>query len=318
MWAPIGKVAACGSESWVLEVAAAGPHGLVCANSSRQRQVTLHDAATLQCSWSSSPHAPAAVTDVSARPDLLLVSGGSDGTVALLDPRTPGPPVLLHCGGAGGGPVVGVSSCAHLVAASAGDALWLLDTRSRRALARLDCGHAGDVGPVRWGPDALLATGGAEDGLVALWRGASGWGEDALEEVWNEDVPVARLDWVGDTLLVSSLQQASLWRAGERLWTVPTADAYAPCGFALARVAMAHRDGAVALIPPPTVPQHQVWLMGGHTAACRGVAQIADTVFSGGEDGVLCAWKERQQQEFLDDAPTGPVRSKLEFQGRKA
>ncbi len=314
MWGTVGKVAVCGPESWVLDVAAAGPLGLVCANSNRLRQVTLHDAATLQCTWTSSPHGAADLADVFVRPDQLLVSGGSDGAVALLDPRAQAPPVLLRCGA--GGAVAGVSSRGHLVAASQGDALWVWDSRTQRVLARLDCGHAGEVGPVRWSPGPLLATGGAEDGLVELWNGADGWSEDSVEETWNEDVPVARLDWIGDSLLVSSLQQASLWRAGERLWTLPTGDAYAPCGFALARVAMAHRDGAVALVPPPNVAQHQVWLMGGHTAACRGVAQIDNTIFSGGEDGLVCAWKEQQQQEFFD-APSGPVRSKLEFRGRK-
>ncbi len=308
----MNKVSACGPESWVLDVAAAGPAGLACVNSSSLRQVTLHDAVSLQCSWTASPHGTGEVTDLFVRPDQLIVSGGSDGNVALLDTRVRTPPLMLRCGGGGG--VAGVSSRDHLVAASEGDALWLLDTRTQRPVARLDCGHAGEVGPVRWGCGPLLATGGAEDGLVELWDGALGWNEDAIAETWNEDVPVARLDWIGDTLLVSSLQQASLWTAGERLWTVSTGEAYAPCGFALSRVAFAHRDGAVALMPPPNTPAHQIWLMNGHTAVCRGLVQLGDTIFSGGEDGQICTWREQRQQEFGGDA--GPVRSRPDFQGR--
>ena len=352
MWSCVGKTCAVGADSWVLDVQplVGGGGGVVCVNSgSGDRQISLHDGSSLACVWRCAPHSSSSVcSDVQSVHSSLLVSCARDGTVALLDPRLRSAAALLRCPRpcSAVAALSGSGSGALLVAAACGSDVALLDTRTLRLLAALDGGHAQDeeIAALRCCPanvnnnnnnnsnnnnnnSVLLASGGT-DGLVALWRldlssSPSSWtADDCLEEVLNEEAAVSRLDWRSSSdassssslLFVSSLQQSSLWLDGFRQWALPTASAYLPLGPALpGRCAFAHRDGAVALLPPPGAPdQTQLWLLGGHAgAACRGLACLSpDLLVSGGEDGQLCAWRPGGSANFVgEEEDSRPPRS---------
>jgi hypothetical protein len=65
-------------------------------------------------------------------------------------------------------------------------------------------------------------------------------------------------------------------------------------------------------MPAPVGPGHQIWLLGGHTAApCRAIAVTGDSsvLFTGGEDGCVCIWREEQEQNFGGAAPIRSVGS---------
>jgi WD40 repeat protein len=234
MWSCVSKTVSV-SDSWVLDVMCVGASSLCCLNSNQTRQVTLHDTSTMQVTWSASPHAGIA-SDVQVFSDQLLVSCGRDGTVALLDSRARQPTALLRVGGAVNSVTAGSAAGNAVIAAASGSCLFVFDPRTLRLAARLEGGHADDEEAVAVRANGPLLASGGTDGVVALWSGESGWSEEeSLIEVLNEEVAVSRLDWRGSMLFVSSLQQASLWRDGQLVWTLPDNGAYIPLGPALGK-----------------------------------------------------------------------------------
>lgn len=302
--------------NWITAIACVGLE-VVCCNTSAAKQLSFHDATTLQTTFHLSPHT-ANVTDVQLCGDggALVLSSGRDGVVHSYDRRANARGPLLRCSGEN--PVLSCAVNGPLVAAAEGTSVWFFDLRTGRPLRRFDESHSEEVSMVRFasGPAGTLLSAGA-DGLVCVYNTAEVDESDALLDVLNEG---ASIDRVGLTdaqhaWVTTDMGGVSVWslETAERTWTHPRLAQHVGAQWALGchaggLISCGHTEGNVSVVRADTGAVECIF-QGGHTAAVRACAQspASGRWLTGAEDGRLIVWGDEPFQGG-DEQNIGPVR----------
>lgn len=199
-------------------------------------------------------------------------------------------------------------------------------------------------------PTVLLS--GSEDGLLCVVETRVASEDDAIRQVLNAESSVARFGLFGPTcelaFVLTHTETLSLWNVerGDRL--AHFADTRERCRRALAAregvdegeasvavdtlidcvycpvtqrlyLVSGTRGGAVHVFHlSPAGVEHAFSLAGGHIRTVRCVRWTADTIFTGGEDGRLCAWRRADTASRGAGRGPGPAARHSMASARKA
>ncbi|KZT62796.1 WD40 repeat-like protein, partial [Calocera cornea HHB12733] len=305
---------------YVLELADLG-QSIAVAYSSPHSALGLVDKGTLRETAALAGHT-GAVSALAVLPAGQLLSASADASVLQWDPRARRPAATLSQGGhkrpapllsvAGSGDGVLVAAGSELTGDDAVIYFWDL-RKAETPMYSHSSTHSDDIPTLSFHPSQPhLLLSASTDGLLSLTNALEADEDEAVVEVANWGVSVAKAGWAGEgggrVWARSDMETVSLWDAELSLvhdfgdarraavaggWAT---DYVVQCDFRGddLQILAGSNDGSFSHICAPSTDR---WALertyaGGHSAIVRSVLfdRAALRVFSGGEDGALAAW----------------------------